>query len=516
MKNGVLLQICLLLILPGCIAQSPSDNPVGSKVSSESILNQILDGQSVIYDGVEIGGDISLSSLNLLNGKLDTNGSSSHLQIVNSSISITNSTFKGKFSLPGVFFKKPVKLNDNTFKEDANLEGAVFQNKSSFNYSKFEGVASFSRSYFYEVAHFENCKFEEESSFSGSIYKKDARYSGAKFSDTSFKDAFFSGNTIFGDTKFMKYATFENSTFLKSASFNKASFMEKSDLFSSRFVGKAYFFDAAFFDTVSFSESFFRDSFFNNARFIGNALFLNTSFLGPVSFLGSNFEQDALFFRANFSSKITLDGCTFDKLVLHWSAIRDHLVLNENAESIFNKLIGNYKTLGWLADANECYFDLRKWKQERTEWTAITKVPDIFLENYCGYGTRPLLAVFWILPVILFFGFMYWLKGGISQTSQPDLARDKLNLIARKLSEKTFQIEYIPTEPKKDASPYKSLARSIYFSFLVFASWNVGNMQTEERAKSLVAWERRIGLALFTIFTYYVGKYIISYFMPGI
>lgn len=292
--------------------------------------------------------------------------------------------------------------------------------------------------------------------------------------------------------------------------------MEKSDLFSSRFVGKAYFFDTDFFDTVSFSESIFRDSFFNNARFIGNALFLNSSFLGPVRFLGSNFEQDALFYKANFSSDIILDGCAFDKLVLHWSAIRDHIVLNENAESIFNKLIGNYKTLGWLADANECYFDLRKWKQEKTKWTAITKVPDIFLENYCGYGTRPLLALFWIVPIILIFGFVYWLNGGISQTSRPDLAREKLNLIARKLSEEAFQIEYLPPEPKKDVSPYKSLARSIYFSFLVFASRDAGNMQTDGRVSSWVAWERRLGLALFTIFTYYVGKYIISYFMPGL
>ena len=109
-------------------------------------------------------------------------------------------------------------------------------------------------------------------------------------------------------------------------------------------------------------------------------------------------------------------AATYSKLVLHWNSIRNRI---KPDETIYRDLIENYKGLFWISDVNGCYFDFRQWKQSTKPWTDITKIPDIFLELYCGYGTKPLNTLFWIGLFILLFGIYYWSKGGINKIIKP-------------------------------------------------------------------------------------------------
>lgn len=483
MKSDKLwMALIILLLLTPSVASIPSS----------VILDQIDNCAPVALEGVQIEGDLILAGLKLC--EKCCNGSHKPGDVpVNSNISISNSTFQGKVNLEGARFQRTVEMKGNVFLGETSFKDAQFFQNCSFDRSSFpKGV-----------------------DFSGCDFWKQAAFESARLAEASFKDTNFSRDANFGRSTFAGYASFENAAFYKTASFYEVQFLGEAYLRGAKFYGnKARFAGAAFNGVTSFSEARFNEAIFNMARFASEARFMNASFLGKASFLGTDFEGEALFYRANFSSQIDLTACTFQRLFLHWNVIRERLKVDGNGE-IFKKMIENYKRLGWLADNSECYIDQRHWIMEKKPWTDPSKAADIFLESYCGYGSRPERTLCWIIPVIIFFGLVYWKNGGIVRIKKPDLDSGKVKIMARKEGDDAYQIEFIVPPPEKDKSRAKSLLRSLWFSFLIFSRRDTWEMHADGEMGRWMVWERRLGLVLFTIFTYYVGKLFLSYFTPS-
>jgi uncharacterized protein YjbI with pentapeptide repeats len=461
-------------------------------ITSSVILDQIDRCSPVTLDGVQIEGDLILDGL-----KPCEECNSSSLKpgeiLIDSNFSIRNSTFLGKVSLQGAKFQKSVDMNGNVFLGETSFKGAHFLQNCIFDRSSFSKGADFSGCHFRKLASFES----------------------SRLSEASFKDTDFSMDANFGRSTFTGFASFENAVFNKTANFYEAQFLGDAYLRGAKFYGnKARFASAVFNGVASFSETRFNEAIFNEARFASEARFMNANFLGKASFLGTNFEGEALFYKANFSSQIDLTACTFQQLFLHWNVIRDKVKVDANG-NIFKNMIDNYKRLGWLADNSECYIDQRHWIMEKKPWMDPSKAADIFLESYCGYGSRPERTLCWIIPVIILFGLTYWKNGGIARIKKPDLESGKVKIMARKEGENAYLIELITPQPERDKSQAKSILRSLWFSFLIFSRRDTRDMHAEGNMEYWIIWERRLGLVLFTIFTYYVGKLIISYFTPS-
>ena len=144
----------------------------------------------------------------------------------------------------------------------------------------------------------------------------------------------------------------------------------------------------------------------------------------------------------------------------------------------------------------------------------MTKIPDIFLELYCGYGTKPLNTLFWIGLLILLFGIYYWSKSGINKIIKPGQS-ERILLVAKKVSDCTYNIEYTPEVIHEKSSYLRSFLLSLKFSLFTMASKNAEDLKVNESINwRIVEAERWLGRGLFVIFMYYVGSLVTSYFTP--
>jgi uncharacterized protein YjbI with pentapeptide repeats len=502
------LAVAFIVITPACevagLAFSGDTNT--SKVSAEIVINQLRNDQHVIYDHAEIVGDLILEPHN------GDKKSQKFKNFLNSTINITNSIFRGNIDFEGVTFNEPVIIEDTVFKRSVSFQGASFLDLSRFNSTTYQGGADFEQAKFHRDASFKNSSFQGHSNFNGTLFMGEANFDKANFDAVSFTNSQFDGYARFGKDVFRESSNFEGSKFSDNASFNQAQFLGKAFLGWTRFDGKrTYFTEADFRDSASFSGSGFNELYFNKANFGEDATFLNSSFEGNASFSDTRFQKDALFYRANFNSNVKLDGCDYGRLVLHWSLIRDHLAPNE---PLYNSLIKNYKNLMWISDVNECYFDLRHWKQTATSWTDFsTKISDLFLEYYCGYGTRPLNTLFWIGCAVTIFGLYYWRNGGAKRVHECSMAGTMI--IAKKVSEDTYRIEHIPEKTKNQLLPFMLPLLSFEFSLRVLANWNTDDLKINQAVnEQIVEGERWIGRVLLFIFMFYMGSLVISYFTP--
>lgn len=502
----VAIELAFVLIILSCEASSSAipDGPQISKIPVETILNLLRNDQPVIYDHAEIIGDLVIDQ---------PRAEMRSQESVNSTINITDSVFHGNINFNHIRFKKPVVLEGNIVDGDVSFRSASFMELLKFNSTKFLRQADFYQSKFYLDAAFKNTTFQGESNFYGSLFMNDANFDEAKFKEVSFKNSKFNGYSRFGKVLFQESSIFEGSIFSNNVSFNEAQFIGKSFLGWVQFNGKrTYFRQSNFRNYASFTNSSFEDVYFNGANFTDEITFFNSNFKGNMSLTDTRFQKDAIFDKANFSSNVDLDGCDYSRLVLHWHLIRDHI---KPGETLYKSLIENYKNLIWLSDASECYYDFRNWKQSVKPWTDVTKIADKFLEWYCGYGTRPLNTLPWIGFLIVVFSIYYWSAGGVSQIYRPRSFEEPILVTAKKVSEDTFYIEFIPKTINEDLPPLRSFLLSLKFSIFALASGNTDDFETNKGIKwQIVEAERWLGRGLFLIFMYYWGSLVISYFTP--
>lgn len=115
------------------------------------------------------------------------------------------------------------------------------------------------------------------------------------------------------------------------------------------------------------------------------------------------YENSSLFLKKKFDGLLPSDhenALSFDKLMAN-----------------YNHLFHIYKERGDLESANKCYIEMKEVQVSRFEYlyTQDTNTHNwlywklnVFLGDFCDYGTNPVKAIIWGLWIILYFSFFYF------------------------------------------------------------------------------------------------------------
>jgi hypothetical protein len=128
------------------------------------------------------------------------------------------------------------------------------------------------------------------------------------------------------------------------ADFSNCNF-NKTNFVNSRFMAESAFERSIFHDDISFS----------NCQFNGTAKFSGCNFKGNVTFNESKFSDDAIFDEAYFEKALYLIRTKYDRFYIRWNSISEKGKLGYS-ETAYQLLIDDFKKLGFIEDANDCYF----------------------------------------------------------------------------------------------------------------------------------------------------------------
>jgi len=222
-----------------------ANNPM-QEVSAKKILGQINNGESIIYDHVKIKGDLILEKKSSLN-------------VITSSIKITNSEIHGNFDLRNTIFKREINFSNSIF----------------INYV------------------------------------------------TSFRNSTFNGHAIFSNSEFQGLADFKLSRFENAASFNRVKFKYVADFSESIFKGNANFSESDFYNLVSFWKTYFNAPvFFTYSNFRGNGVYLAHRWGGIADFSYAKFNQPVYFYNSTWNGSASFIDTQFNHYVRGWTYLR--------------------------------------------------------------------------------------------------------------------------------------------------------------------------------------------------
>ena len=138
-------------------------------------------------------------------------------------------------------------------------------------------------------------------------------------------------------------------------------------------------------------------------------LFSSSLFNRTVDFSLSKFNSNAFFSNASFMDKLNLRGTEYDKLYLRWDG-KINLVYDDSS---YQLLIANFKKLGFMSDADNCYYQFRV---EQFKHHNLLEDPFMHIINFgamifYGYSKKPLYPLLWSVGTIFFFGAIWWIGG---------------------------------------------------------------------------------------------------------
>lgn len=487
---------------------------VGQDVSAEDIQKMIEEGEDIIYKDKTIIGDFNLSLCKVpkifdghvelrSDGRVQCNSLGKKANFITSKINIVNCNINGN-----------INFNNSIFCDSIIFENCLFKKNASFKCSRFRGPADFNRVEFAEDADFSNTNFRGYIRFDRSNFHKGAKFESAVFiagMNTPFGDK----NIIFYKSKFDALANFENVEFWEYADFGFSNFNSGALFRKTRFSQNANFENAIINEHANFEDSVFgrylcniaEGANFKGALFRGNINFQVSDFYNVAMFERSRFEGDTIFIGANFydnlilrsakigrmhlrginlgyKSIIILNDAEFEKLLVRWEIIKDHLdqgIFNPtyNDDAVYLQLIQGFKDRGLFEDADHCYYYYRSIKDNNSISKYVNKIYiDILARiNFgniidplacftCGYGTSLGYILITSSSIIMLFGMIYWIYFIIS-------------------------------------NDHKSI-NAIIFSIMVFLSQLPNDVPIDEVMRYLVVLERFIGwifMALFILLT---------------
>jgi len=324
---------------------------------------------------------------------------------------ITNSRINGsvnfhdyypKFiNLTGTIFVNDVNFNDTIFPENITFKNAIFMGYTNFSNTSFMSKIDFSDTEFKKITNFEKVNFQKESLFINASFCK-VIFRNCKFNLSEFLEATFYDYANFADTEFFKNVLFERANFLGRANFDNATFAEEAHFDEATIEGAIQFQDSKFDGIADFSEVVFADSNFYSAYFNKEAYFNDAVFTCDATFDNCRFVDDALFQGSSFKSRITLARSRYNNLYIRWDNISKGL---EYDESSYQLLIGNFKKLGFYADAENCYYQFRLEQFFRRDLSEepITYFIDFGAWIFSGFGMKPIYPVIWSVYFIIIF-----------------------------------------------------------------------------------------------------------------
>ncbi len=472
-----------------------------SVISAGEVISQIADGKVVIYDGVTIVGNLSLSSIKDSRIK-------SPLEIVNSTIqdvtsdgvtfekdvifwgtnfqnaSFNKTTFSahsdfsntsfGHASFMGTAFDQPVTFDAAEFYDSVSFIDSQFQKDASFNYVRFLDDANFNYTTFGYYAYFSGAQFSKDAQFSGVKFQGPLDFTSAnitgianffesQFSATSFSSSIFFGPARFGLTRFSGLSSFGGALFAEEASFVLARFSDAA------YFSQAHFKESAIFGLVKFEDI----ASFQNAAF-DSQLNLKSARISTLLMENSRFGKN---------SKINLNDSDFNRLKAHWDQIKIYVIYDPG---VYLALIDNYKGLGWHKDEDDCYFAYRRLEQSG-KGIGWSKALDVIAWLSCGYGVRPGNTVVWALSTIFIYALIFWRGDGIRRSAKP-----------------------LQGSPEIDAVPERATFKNaLFFSTMVFLSQGPIDFLPVGRNRYYVIMEGILGWLLLALFLVTLGRIMI-------
>ncbi len=210
-----------------------------SRVNANDILKSIDEGKAVNYKGVEIVGDLDLTSIQDKVPDKDNKRSRNSTKVfwshVRSSLSFVDCTFKDDVI---AYFHDEEKneTHNAVFHADVSFQGCEFQGESAFKYSKFYEGADFTKTTYQKEALFKYTEFSTEVSFADSIFSNDANFKYTTFPEkVDFSSVKFNDQANFKYTKFPHGVSFKNAVFEGDSDFKYAKFYEPFDFESTEF-----------------------------------------------------------------------------------------------------------------------------------------------------------------------------------------------------------------------------------------------------------------------------------------
>ncbi len=429
-----------MIALMTAIIVNASENNVSSPEVSKLIdvpANDIVasvDGNSIVYDHINLVGDLDLNNLNY------------------KSIKITNSIIEGNITATNTTVNGDAIFTNTSFKKDATFFNSEIDGNADFSFSRFYGNANFSQSRFPQGAIFDFNSFEKDADFSASefqksgsfycsIFKGNASFVESHFDGTytEFELAQFLGKTDFGGAQFKTLVGYSGANFSKDSDFHAAQFDDEAafmdttfrgstDFSRCRFIGESLFQNTHFNKTADFSSSEFNGpSFFNKTQFYRDAIFNDVQFLGPSDFSDARFDKNLSMNRTQINT-MRFDNVTFNKsshlflakadiqrFMVDWNLIKNILSYDNSA---YLSLVKNYRDLG-LDEADDCYYQYRFLNQESKSW-GWSKVYDIMAEITCGYGVRPDRPITCSIVLVVFCALIFFLGRGLKGHENTD------------------------------------------------------------------------------------------------
>ncbi len=329
------------------------------------------------------------------------------------------------------------------FSEDANFNLANFSDNAYFSRASFSGIAYFNEANFCGMVYFDETSFSEDANFDGAKFSgfinfekanfsEDAKFNRSSFSDNAyfsgayFSGANFSGITYFDEANFSGYTDFEKANFSEDANFDGAKFIGNASFKKVEFGGDTSFEGAAFsgyayFDEANFSgyayfkgAKFTREATLRGVTFNRHANFWDATFSGSADFEGAAFIRDAIFKDVTFSGEAFFEETYFENLDLRytkygnfyirWNSINNFVYHN----SAYQRLIENFKKLGFYDDADECYYQFRVVQLlDRNIKNPLISLFDLGAWIFFGFGKKPLYPILWSIFLIILFGFLW-------------------------------------------------------------------------------------------------------------
>ena len=492
-------------------------------INADDILTNISEGSNIDYDNVVIIGDLDLGKIKLPVEHITqcTNG---HLCLdlimpkVNSSIRITNSEIEGNVHLNNTIFIGQINFDGTKFKSgtdfwsslfygDASFRNTIFYSRAMFDDSEFKNDANFLGSRFYGDCDFIRTKFSEDTYFSGTEFGQKARFEGVIFSndvyfknstfrnEADFKRALFMGYAYFWDTEFFNEAEFWHSEFMGYVEFMGSRFNKNSDFSFAQFLKYADFKDVEFKESVDYQSAIFNeDAYFSSSQvskranfnnaLLGKKFSLNEAEINIIQLLGITTGDDFL---------LSLDGATFNRILIRWDTIKDHL---DYDGAVYLALVKNFNAIEYFSDADNCYFQYKELSKERKS-LGISKLIDILWGCACGYGVRPGNTIILSLTLIVLFSAIYWAGGGIYKINY---SGKEIKTFKERIGELGRLIKSKSLKEWKISFRDSTFIDMLHFSTLIFISMSTGEWLPSRPWGFVVIIERLLGWLLLALF----------------
>lgn len=383
--------------------------------------------------------------------------------IINQDVDFSNTTFNDCFSL----------FNTSLLGKKSRFSNSSFQSKIEFTKIRFLGTTQFENSSFLSAS-FNNVLFSDSGvDFSNSVFYESISVGNAIFEgDASFRDVQVPGEFLFIDVQFNEMPFFEKTNFsindpghmvyferidfkngccFKDAIFDSVDFTEvESSGLILRFDNTHFNGDLQFTSLLIDSIASFKDAWFNGMVTLGNtefnkrADFNRANFLGDVSFEGAQFDDNLNLRKSNFSGNINFDnaiingdifcedinfakglsnngqtvhmsmnGTGYSRIFINWKDIDEGFLLFDG--NAYLLLIDNFKKLGRVNDANDCYYEYKRSNSRNLE--GLYSLADAYYWVFCGYGVRPQWALYWAIFLIVSLGFYFRENDGMNLIS---------------------------------------------------------------------------------------------------